>query len=484
MIVAGRIITPEDAEAILQAGSADFISLGRALIADPHWCLKAFGQIDAPIRPCISCNVCFERLSLERDVACVQNPLVGTEFESLEALEPQLVPPGARPRKRVLVVGAGVSGVEAARVTAARGHFVEVWEKEAVAGGQMPLAVAAPDKAEVSGVWTYRVDALNRLGVTIRLAAAVTAETIRAFAPHVVLVATGARSRGLPSTLAVGVPVVQAWDVLLHPEVIGSAATVTIIGGGIVGLETADLLTARGCRVTILEMGDRVAAEMARNNRFEVLARLERGQARILTGARVDSVTAGRLVVDRRGEQLVIDPGDVVIAAIGPEPNRDVAAGDRGRRCAVVLVGDCNRPGDFLTAIRDASMAALAVGWYTEVCNHQHNRYQPSVVVSRCDPWRLLVAAGVRRLVGVRRRCASVFVGRLQDWRRPAVDRQHGVGRTSGQNRGGARGPRSQRAASGRRLSSRAGVRGRGVRAADRLRRGRQVDQPGPRAAC
>ena len=96
VIIAGRIITPEDAEAVLQAGSADFISLGRALIADPHWCLKAFGEVDAPIRHCISCNVCFERLSLERDVACVQNPLVGTEFESLEALEPQLVP-RARP---------------------------------------------------------------------------------------------------------------------------------------------------------------------------------------------------------------------------------------------------------------------------------------------------------------------------------------------------------------------------------------------------
>ena len=95
VIIAGRIITPEDAETILQAGSADFISLGRALIADPHWCLKAFGAIDAPIRPCISCNVCLERLSLERDVACVQNPLVGTEFESLEALEPQLVRPRA-----------------------------------------------------------------------------------------------------------------------------------------------------------------------------------------------------------------------------------------------------------------------------------------------------------------------------------------------------------------------------------------------------
>jgi 2,4-dienoyl-CoA reductase-like NADH-dependent reductase (Old Yellow Enzyme family)/NADPH-dependent 2,4-dienoyl-CoA reductase/sulfur reductase-like enzyme len=362
VIVAGRIITPEDAEAILQAESADFISLGRALIADPHWCLKAFGEVDAPIRPCISCNVCLERLSLERDVACVQNPLVGTEFETLEALEPQLAPrePGAR--KRVLVLGAGVSGAEAARVTAAQGHVVEIWEKAAVAGGQMPLAVAAPDKAEVSGVWSYRIDELNRLGVRIRLAAVVTSKAIREFAPDVVFVATGARPRSLPQTLAVGVPIVQAWDVLLNPEVIGSATAVTIIGGGIVGLETADLLAARGCRVTILEMSDSVASEMARNNRFEVLARLERRQARILTGTRVESAADGRLVVGQRDVEFEIDPGDVVIAAIGPEPNRDVLPEIEAAGVPYVLVGDCNRPGDFLTAIRDASMAALAVG--------------------------------------------------------------------------------------------------------------------------
>ena len=190
----------------------------------------------------------------------------------------------------------------------------------------------------------------------------VTAEAIRAFAPHVVFVATGARPRNLPSALAVGVPVVQAWDVLRDPHVIGSAGAVTIIGGGIVGLETADLLAARGCRVTILEMGDRVAPEMARNNRYDVLARLERRQARILTETRLASVADGRLVVHQRGVDLEIDPGDVVIAAIGPEPNRDVLPEIEGAGVPYVLVGDCNRPGDFLTAIRDASMAALALG--------------------------------------------------------------------------------------------------------------------------
>jgi hypothetical protein len=129
VIMAGRMLTPEDAEGVLQAGSADYIALCRALVADPHWCLKAFGEVKRPIRHCISCNVCFERLTLELDVACVQNPLVGTEFETLARLEPGLE--GIRRQgTRVLVIGGGVAGLEAARVFAANGHQVEVWERE------------------------------------------------------------------------------------------------------------------------------------------------------------------------------------------------------------------------------------------------------------------------------------------------------------------------------------------------------------------
>ena len=124
------MLTPEDAEGVLQAGSADYIALCRALVADPHWCLKAFGEVKRPIRHCISCNVCFERLTLELDVACVQNPLVGTEFETLAKLEPGLE--GITQQDtRVLVIGGGVAGLEAARVFAANGQQVEVWEREA-----------------------------------------------------------------------------------------------------------------------------------------------------------------------------------------------------------------------------------------------------------------------------------------------------------------------------------------------------------------
>jgi 2,4-dienoyl-CoA reductase-like NADH-dependent reductase (Old Yellow Enzyme family) len=361
-IVAGRIITPQDAEGVLAADSADFISLGRALIADPHWCIKAFGEAAAPIRPCISCNVCFERLTLERDVACVQNPMVGTEFESLRFLEPQLsrtAPPTNR--QRFLVLGAGVAGAEAARMAAALGHTVEVWEVAKTAGGQMPIALAAPDKEDVAGVWTYRVDELKRLNVPIRLGMQITADALIRFAPDLVIVATGSRPRPAPMPLNVRVPVLQAWDVLARPDAIRPGATVTMIGGGMVGIETAEVLGGRGCSVTVIEIQSTVAREMARNNRFDVLLRLEQYGVRLLTETVIDGVADGKLLLVRNGERIRLEPGEAIVVAVGPQPNRDVISVLEEAGLPSVLVGDCNQPGDFLTAIRDASLTVLAL---------------------------------------------------------------------------------------------------------------------------
>lgn len=362
VIIAGRIISPEDAEAVLEAESADFISLGRALIADPHWCNKAFGHVPAPIRPCISCNVCFERLTLERDVACVQNPLVGTEFESLEYLEPQLGHEiTAARRQRILVLGAGVAGVEAARIAAALGHSVEIWETAARAGGQVPLALAAPDKEDVAGVWTYRVEELERFNVTIKLGARVTTDTLREFAPDLVIIATGSRPRPLPIPLEVRVPVLQAWDVLIDEAAIKRGAKVTMIGGGMVGIETAEILGVRGCAVTVIEIQPTVARDMARNNRFDVLTRLEQHDVRLLTETTIEGVMDGKLILLRDGARTYYDPGDVIVLAVGPAPNRDIVALVEKTGLLSVLVGDCNQPGDFLSAIRDASMTVIAM---------------------------------------------------------------------------------------------------------------------------
>jgi len=364
-IMAGRVIDPEDAEGILQAGSADFVAVCRALVADAYWPRKAFGEIRTPIRKCISCNVCFERLTLERDVACVTNPMVGLEYERLESAEPQLrresPPPSGR--KRILVLGAGVAGVEAARVAAGLGHQVEIWEKAAQPGGQMPLALAAPDKADVAGVWTYRWEQIESLGVPVRTGVNATADSIRNFNPDLVVVATGAKPRPLPFPVATNVPVLHAWDALLQQqERVPRGARVSIIGGGMVGIETADtLIHYRGVKATVIEGLQLIAKEMARNNRYDVLDRLARSGARVLTGAPVESIEGDSIWAMVGDARTAIEAGDLIISAVGPLPNRDIVPEVERSGAPFVLAGDCNQIGDFMTAVRDGWMLALAV---------------------------------------------------------------------------------------------------------------------------
>jgi 2,4-dienoyl-CoA reductase-like NADH-dependent reductase (Old Yellow Enzyme family)/thioredoxin reductase len=365
-IMAGRIIDPEDAEGILQAGSADFVAVCRALVADAYWPRKAFGEIRTPIRKCISCNVCFERLTLERDVSCVTNPMVGLEFERIEMAEPQVRKGAARrrraERKRILVLGAGVAGVEAARVAAALGHHVEIWEKAAQPGGQMPLALAAPDKADVADVWNYRWRQIESLKVPVRTGVSATAGAIRDFRPDLVVVATGAKPRPLPFPVNTRVPLLQAWDALLERERVPRGARVTIIGGGMVGIETADtLIHYRGIRATVIEGLPVIAREMARNNRFDVLERLEKGGARVLVNAPVESVEGDTVWTKVAGARTPIEAGDLLVSAIGPLPNRDVVPEVERSGAPYALAGDCNQVGDFLTAVRDGWMLALGI---------------------------------------------------------------------------------------------------------------------------
>ncbi|WP_144631059.1 NAD(P)/FAD-dependent oxidoreductase [Bordetella genomosp. 13] len=364
VFVAGRMVEPADAEHLLASGAADFASIGRALYADPHWCLKAFGKVRAPIRQCIACNVCFERLTQEKDVSCVQNPMIGTEFEALEYAEPQLYAPTAAPRRRVLVLGAGVAGVEAARVLKGRGHDVEIWEKRERPGGQVPLAVASPDKTEVEPVWTYRWQTLQELGVPVRTGVDADADRIRAHAPDAVIVATGAQPARPPLDLAAldpGVRVLHAWDVLAELDTLPAGLRVTIVGGGMVGAETADALRVRGVAVTVLELQPGIANGMARNNRYELVERLAADGIRMLTNCRIVGVRGRHLDIQMPDQDVqALDVGDWLVFATGPRPALDVLAAVQATGIPYERVGDCSKPGDFLAAIRDGWMAALA----------------------------------------------------------------------------------------------------------------------------
>jgi pyruvate/2-oxoglutarate dehydrogenase complex dihydrolipoamide dehydrogenase (E3) component len=164
------------------------------------------------------------------------------------------------------------------------------------------------------------------------------------------------RTIALPPTL--DRPVYQAWDVLRDPALVPPGRHATIIGGGMVGIETADVLILRGCRVTVIEATGAVAREMARNNRFDVLQRVRDGGGEILTDALVEGYADGRFTLTRGGD---VTCGDVVVLAIGPVPDRAVVPIVEAAGVPYVLAGDCNVPGDFMTAISDASLVGLAL---------------------------------------------------------------------------------------------------------------------------
>jgi pyruvate/2-oxoglutarate dehydrogenase complex dihydrolipoamide dehydrogenase (E3) component len=154
----------------------------------------------------------------------------------------------------------------------------------------------------------------------------------------------------------------HAWDALLEQDRVPRGARVSIVGGGMVGIETADtLIHYRKVKATVIEGLPVIAKEMARNNRYDVLARLTKGGARVITSAPVESIEGDRIWAMVAGARTPVATGDLIISAIGPVPNRDIVPEVERAGAPYVLAGDCNQIGDFLTAIRDGWMLALAV---------------------------------------------------------------------------------------------------------------------------
>lgn len=341
----GRVITVEAGEKILADGDADIIGYGRSLLTDPDIARKAAsGEC---IRECLNCNKgCVDAIQNRRYISCVLNAENGDE-------ETIFLRPAAAP-KRVAVVGGGIAGLEAARVAAKRGHTVTLFEKEGRLGGQILLAAVPPRKAEILRAVEYYEKILPALGVSVRLHTAPDAAVLNGF-DHCII-AVGAHSMPLPMPVE-NSHVVSAWDVLAGAEAEGRCV---VLGGGLVGTETAELLAQRGLPVTIVEMLDKIAA----GESGTVLPLVQRDFAehgvQQLVNTRVERIQDNVVhAVNTADGTAVTLAADTIINALGSRKNVfDTAA----LTCPVTLAGDCagDRTADIAAAVRSGYHAANA----------------------------------------------------------------------------------------------------------------------------
>ena len=358
--VCGRINTPELAEEILEADKADLVVMARAQIADPEFCNKARTGREDEINYCIGCNQgCHDPHFVPENffndsvhITCLRNPAVGRERE-------YRLSKTSSPRK-VLIIGGGMGGMEAAYRLSAMGHIVTLCEASSSLGGQFILAGASPRKGEFAKAARDNARRLERVGTKVELNTLVDADYIARFKPDDVVIAIGAEPISIKLEGSENKPVYNSHDVLAgraFPE-----GNVAVIGGGMVGLETAELLASHGCKVTVIEMQEKVAADMGLARRMCTLEAISHESIELMTGTRCCRVDANG-VVATSGEEDISIPCDCIVMAIGSR-SRDTSAlvkacEDNGVK--YYIIGDAVKARRALNATGEGAAAAYEI---------------------------------------------------------------------------------------------------------------------------
>ncbi len=380
VIACNRLNDPLLAEKILRSGQADLIGFARALIADADLPNKAFWGCFEDINYCIACNQgCFDPIFEQKPQTCLVNPRAGAEGKL--TIKPALV------KKKVMVIGGGPAGMEAARVAALRGHKVSLYEKKETLGGQLPLAAAPPGRHEFLNFLRYLENQLKKLQVTVRLRTEATALHVELEKPDVVILATGAEPT-CPDLKGVDLPhVLRAWDVLAEEAVPGKE--IVIIGGGAVGLETALFLAHQGTldaetlhflmfnqaepienlsallyrglkKVTVVEMLRKLGQDIGISTRWIILQDLTRLGVKILTKARAKEITPQGVIIQREEKEEFI-PADTVILATGVKPVNALYEHLQNKVKEVYLIGDAKEPRRALEAVAEGLAIAREI---------------------------------------------------------------------------------------------------------------------------
>jgi 2,4-dienoyl-CoA reductase-like NADH-dependent reductase (Old Yellow Enzyme family)/thioredoxin reductase len=388
VIAVGRL-NPELGEKVLRQGHADFIALGRPLVADPELPHKIAGGKAADIRKCIYCYTCVHQIFVRSNICCAVNPDAGKESE----------PPPAPPSriKRVMVVGGGPAGLEVARTAAARGHRVTLYEKGQHLGGS--LYFAAIIRRENWDLISYLAGQIEKLNVRVKLGVKATPELVVQLKPDVLVLASGATRRNPDIPGINGRQVINGDEMrqmleghleenifqkltwgrravlypgrallgpLFKPDLIRRLARlwmplgrkIVILGGGMIGCELAAFLAESGRKVTILEASDQIAPEMALPHKWLILDKLEKHKAEIICEVRCEGITRKNVsFLAKDGTRRAVE-ADNVIVATGTEPDKEIAAAFQGKAPEVYIAGDCGK----LCYIKDSMADGARIG--------------------------------------------------------------------------------------------------------------------------
>ena len=346
----------EMAEQIIGENQADVVALARTLVADPDAVNKAAARQEDTIRPCIRCNNCINRSHyLFLAVRCSVNPVIGREAEFAP------LPAPAR-QKKVVVIGGGPAGMEAARRAAGRGHEVVLLEKEACLGGTLAIAAAAPFKADMKAYldWAIR-STMNTPHLTVKLSSEVTPGSVKKEKPDALIIAVGSTPVIPPIPGIDGKNVVWAGDVHTGRAKVGDR--VVIAGAGLTGSETALLLAQQGKKVTVIDALplEQIDASYPVINIMTLRRMLSELKVEVKTGVKLEAVTgSGAVITDQNGRAEI--PGDTVVLSLGVEPRAATIEMLQGLAPQVYVVGDAaNQRGNLLSAVTEGFFAAMDI---------------------------------------------------------------------------------------------------------------------------
>lgn len=340
----GRIVDAEMAARVIESGMADIVAMGRPLLADPDWGTKIAAGKACDIRRCISCNKgCTDAIQNRQFLSCVLNAENG--YENTRSIQP------AAQKKKIAVLGGGPAGLEAARVAALRGHDVTLFEKTTTLGGQLNIACIPPRKEEMRRAAQDLIHAVCNAGVHLCMGQTRTAEQLKDAGFDAVINAVGAHSAAPRIPGIDSVNVADAWKVLAGEQQV--YGTVAVIGGGMVGCETAEYLAARGCKVSVIEMMDKIAAGESTTILPTLLENYKTYGVEQYPSHKVKEFRMDAVVCENKDGAEVTIPCDYIVLAMGARSNEFDAAALEAANIPVYSIGDAaGKAADISNAIR------------------------------------------------------------------------------------------------------------------------------------